>query len=106
MAKKGSRAFILPVGSGPGLKPDQLTSGCRRWRRGIVEHRPVTSYSVRERGKERHILLAAETYDPLCRVGRDQTEVVESIPLSTAHKLIGLRAECDVVRGGQKSSVD
>ena len=35
-AKKGSSAFVLPVGSGPGLKPDQLTSRCRRWRRGIV----------------------------------------------------------------------
>ena len=105
-AKKGSSAFILPVGSGPGLKPDQLTSGCRRWRRGIVEHRPLASYSVREGGKERHILLAAETHDLLCRVGRDQREIAESIPFSTAHKLLGLRAECDVVRGSQKSSVD
>ena len=102
-AKKGSSAFILPVGSGPGLKPDQLTSRCRRWRRGIVEHRPLASYSVREGGKERHILLAAETHDLLCRVGRDQREIAKSIPFSTAHKLLGLRAECDVVRGSQKS---
>src|SRR6476619_1101688 len=44
-------AFILPVGSGPSLKPDQLKSRRRRRRGGIVEHRPLTSYSLREGGK-------------------------------------------------------
>ena len=60
---------------------------------------------MREGGKKRHILLAAETHDLLGRVGRHQREVAESILLSTAH-FVGLRAECDVVRGRQKSSVD
>ena len=40
---------------------------------------------MRQGREERNVLFAGETHDLLCRAGRDQGEVAESIPLSTAH---------------------
>jgi hypothetical protein len=99
-------AFVLPVGSRAGLEPDQLASGRGRRRHGVVVNDPLGLYRARQGDEERHILFAAEKHDLLRRAGREQREVGKSIPLSTAYKIVGLRAERDVIGGRKKSRFD